>query len=356
MKSIQILQNSTYYDSLMSSINDARKSIHISIFSLNADNSKDHQLKVRDLLKLLCKKNKDGIDVRVMLGNSNKLNKSIQYSTLDVTNEIAFTFLKSFGVKVSFFQHYKQESSHSKYVVIDDEISFIGSHNFSPRAFDSGNDDSICVYDLSLAEELKRVFFTDWKYAIIPSNSEIVDFDNSSITFNNPILKNLSSNLVSGTMKSDLLLNKEYFETVLKEIENAQSSIDISMFYFSFSKDKKSITSKLHDALTLAHKRGVKIRIVLDRDRPTDIYASYRANKQRFTGLKKAGIDVKFDKKEVASHSKLLIIDKSKVILGSHNWTYGSYEKYQDVSVIVQSKLVAEEYSKLFDNTFSLLN
>ncbi|MBK9993329.1 MAG: hypothetical protein IPP01_04915 [Saprospiraceae bacterium] len=162
--------------------------------------------------------------------------------------------------------------------------------------------------------------------------------------------------MISDNMVCHLLLNKEYFNSVLNEIDNAKYSINVSMFYFSHSKDKSAITSKLFDAISSAHKRGVKIRFILDRDKPSDIYKSYKANKQRFYDLKGLGILVKYDKKESASHSKLIIIDDEKTIICSHNWTYGSFEKYQDISVLIESKKLAESFVKIFSSRFDALD
>ncbi|MBC7849009.1 MAG: hypothetical protein H7Y31_04705, partial [Chitinophagaceae bacterium] len=91
------------------------------------------------------------------------------------------------------------------------------------------------------------------------------------------------------------ILNEEYFSCVLEEISEAKSTIDLIMFHFSFSKSKTHITSKLFDALSNAHKRGVYIRVILDRDNQEDLYMSNRINKVRYDDLKSIGIDVKFD-------------------------------------------------------------
>ncbi len=355
MKQIYILQNTDYYNCVFNAILKARQSIYISIFSFNIAENLDTKLLVRTIAKLLAKKHNEGIDVKVLFGNSYKLDSSKPFQKLDMSNELTFTVLKSYGVNVAFFNHYKQASSHSKYVVIDEESVFLGSHNFSPRAFGVGTDDSICVIDQNVAFQLAKIFRTDWKYSYTPLSSELVEFDNSFMIFPQFRKRTVNAPEISANFLSNLLLNEEYFECVLDLINEAKSSIDIIMFHFSFSKSKAHITTKLFNALLKAHKKGIGIRIILDRDNPKDIYASNRINKVRYDGLKSSGIDVRFDSDLSTTHSKLLIIDRSKVIIGSHNWTYGSFNDYQDVSIMISSKIFATTYKKIFDKRFSVL-
>jgi phosphatidylserine/phosphatidylglycerophosphate/cardiolipin synthase-like enzyme len=339
----------------MTSILNAEKSIYISMFSVNMLDTFDKNLHVRDLMKLLCKKKQEGIDVKFIFGNSYKHDDQKFFKQLDTSNEMAFTFLRAFGVDVAFFNHYQYESSHSKYVIIDNKEVFIGSHNFSPRSFSVGMDDSIKLNDPVLSNELTSIFMADWKYAYQPNNSEVIDFDRSKIIL--PEFKYTEPGLpaIQEDYVSKILINENYFEILLDELTNAKQNINISMFYFSFHKEKDSITSKILTVLENKVKNNIKVQFILDRDRPTDIYSSFKANIKRFDELKKIGINVKFDQKELASHAKLIIIDNEKVFIGSHNWTYGSYKKYEETSVLIESKKLAQEYNRIFETRFSEL-
>jgi phosphatidylserine/phosphatidylglycerophosphate/cardiolipin synthase-like enzyme len=339
----------------MTSILNAEKSIYISMFSVNMLDTFDKNLHVRNLIKLLCKRKQEGIDVKFIFGNSYKHDDQKFFQQLDTSNEMAFTFLRAFGVNVGFFNHHQYESSHCKYVIIDNQEVFIGSHNFSPRSFSVGMDDSVKLNDPVLSNELTSIFIADWKYAYKPNNSEVLDFDSSRITF--PDFKHIEPNItaIEEDYVSKILINENYFEKLLDELTNAKQNINISMFYFSFHKEKDSITSKILAILASKVKNKVKVQVILDRDRPTDIYSSFKANKKRFDELKKLGINVKFDKKEVASHAKLIIIDNEKVFIGSHNWTYGSYKKHEETSVLIESKKLAHEYNRIFATRFSEL-
>jgi phosphatidylserine/phosphatidylglycerophosphate/cardiolipin synthase-like enzyme len=326
------------------------------MFSFNMLDTLDRNLQVRTLVKLLCKKKQEGIDIKIIFGNSYKHDESNFFQLLDSSNEMAFTFLKSFGVQVGFFNHYKYQSSHSKYVIIDNQEVIIGSHNFSPRSFSIGLDDSVKIVDNDFANELTSIFLADWKFVYIPNNIETVDFDNSKIYFPEIISKKVDATTIKDNFACKVLANQYYFDYLIDEIKKAKKSISISMFYFSYFKDKNSETSRIISSIENAVKNNIEVKVILDRDRPTDIYSSYKANKKRFEQLKRIGVSVKLDKKEVASHAKLVIIDNEKVIIGSHNWTFGSFAKYEETSVAIDSKDLAIEYNTIFNTRFSNLS
>jgi phosphatidylserine/phosphatidylglycerophosphate/cardiolipin synthase-like enzyme len=355
MRTIQILQNTSYYDVVFNTILDAKNCIAINMFSFNMSDDLDHGRLVRQMVKLLCKKKMEGVDVKIIFGNSYKSSPFVPFQMLDVSNEIAYTICNSFGIEVAFFNHYAQKSSHSKYVIVDEEFVFIGSHNFSPRAFGIGSDDSVCLQDSELAHRLLSFFNTDFRYSQKVPVAELSEFDRENFQIPTFAKRTTEAMRISGHYECKILLNKEYFETLITEVDKAKTSVDIIMFYFSHSKDKKSVTSRLMQSITKATERGVKVRVILDKDRPTDIYASFKANKYRFSQLKKIGVEVKFDRPEIASHSKVVILDKQLVFTGSHNWTHGSYIEYQDISVCISSTELSLAYTQLFDQRFASL-
>ena len=59
---------------------------------------------------------------------------------------------------------------HSKFFVVDDHISFVGSHNFDPRAKNLNTESAVIVWDDELAERLQMIFERDTS----PQNSWVV--------------------------------------------------------------------------------------------------------------------------------------------------------------------------------------
>jgi phosphatidylserine/phosphatidylglycerophosphate/cardiolipin synthase-like enzyme len=53
-------------------------------------------------------------------------------------------------------------------------------------------------------------------------------------------------------------------------------------------------------------------------------------------------------------HSKFVVIDQELVVIGSHNWTAGSFFNYSDLSVVISGsdagKIWEERFERLWSN------
>ena len=62
------------------------------------------------------------------------------------------------GIKVYF---YEKGMIHSKVMVVDDELTIGGSANFDFRSFEHNFETMLCVYDRSLNQHMRDIFFSD---------------------------------------------------------------------------------------------------------------------------------------------------------------------------------------------------
>lgn len=92
-------------------------------------------------------------------------------------------------------------------------------------------------------------------------------------------------------------------------------------------------------ALMNAHKRGVKVEVILDKSQRTQKYSSA-------TFLLNVGIPVKIDAQHAIAHNKVMIIDGETVITGSFNFTRAAEENNAENLLIIQDKKLAERYTK----------
>ncbi|MDO8553594.1 MAG: phospholipase D-like domain-containing protein [Candidatus Micrarchaeota archaeon] len=123
---------------------------------------------------------------------------------------------------------------------------------------------------------------------------------------------------------------------ILSEIHQAQKSIDIEMYLIT--------SDEVLSALKQAYDRGVKVRIILEKR----VIAN--DNSDAFNQLLSYGIDVKWASEDFQlTHSKFLIIDGKKVIVGSHNWSNAAMKKNREASVIVQDANTVQEFEKVFE-------
>jgi DNA uptake protein ComE-like DNA-binding protein len=143
-----------------------------------------------------------------------------------------------------------------------------------------------------------------------------------------------------------VLFGYEYFLQVPGLLRAAASSIEVCMFHIAYTSDKHP-TRKLLDALVEARQKGLAVRVLLDQDRKADPYASTIINGPAKKYLEEHGVSCKFDRQERLLHSKYLIIDNSLLIIGSHNWSAGSFFQYDDLSLAVRSpELAAQQISR----------
>ncbi|OPY82038.1 MAG: Phospholipase D precursor [Syntrophorhabdus sp. PtaU1.Bin153] len=149
--------------------------------------------------------------------------------------------------------------------------------------------------------------------------------------------------LPSGSYGADLTIThaptQVYFSpgpdstgAILKEIARARSEILLQ----AQSVDSTSIAKTLVDA----HNRGVKVEIILGKNRKNDSCGSAAF----FSGLK---IPVYIDRKHAVGHSTIIIIDRTTVTAGSFNLGETAAEKTADSLAITKSKDLAKLY---FDN------
>ena len=101
-----------------------------------------------------------------------------------------------------------------------------------------------------------------------------------------------------------------------------------------------SFTSyKIAMALLNAHKRGLKVEVILDKSQKSDQYSSsdFLAN---------SGISVKIDSEHAIAHNKIMVIDGETVTTGSFNFTKAAEENNAENLLVIHDKVLAERYIK----------
>lgn len=125
-------------------------------------------------------------------------------------------------------------------------------------------------------------------------------------------------------MYPKIICGDKFLKMVLPEIENAKKSIDIIVFYWSFSfHDTSDPVSRLVLALQNAIGRGVRVRVLVNSE--AVLYQ-----------LDKAGFDVRHIYASKLMHPKVMIIDNVTAVVGSHNYTMSGLSLNLEVSVIVK--------------------
>lgn len=349
---IRLLRDGEYYAVLRRLIDGARHRIWVSAFTFNPQPVFDGYLLVRLVARLLAKAQRRGVDVRVLIGGSGDAPLA-----QPAGNASGLLLLRTLGVESRMYGAARR-SSHAKYAIVDDE-SLVGSHNWSPRAFRDGVDTSVAIRSDQLSSRLARQFLADWTASQssrrFPETRDLlryvsrtaVDAPGVPDSGERKLGPDVKKVFTGGTVS--LLTDADYLSELLAAIKSAIRSIHVSMFYFSYSRNPKHPARLILGALESAHKRGVQIKILLDRDRPTDIYASSRINREAAAALKKAGIKVGLDAVDRVNHSKFVAVDDRLVLIGSHNWTGNSVASLRELSLSIVNADLAKRCANLVD-------
>ena len=168
---------------------------------------------------------------------------------------------------------------------------------------------------------------------ILPAPTQIT---NGSIEF---LLTDLTTKL-----KPDNTCSSQVCKTILKEINNAKSSIDAAIYGW----DK---VPAIETAFANAVKRGVTLRLVYDE---TTKGASYYPDTQNLVALSYAYNNDKNPNSALATnfimHNKFLVIDNQSVITGSMNYSETGLSGFNSNNlVIIKSQEIAELYTEEFN-------
>lgn len=123
---------------------------------------------------------------------------------------------------------------------------------------------------------------------------------------------------------------------ILERLNAARTSVDVQAYGFS--------NADIAKALTNAAKRGVKVRIVLDKSNQTARYSAA-------TFLANNGIVPLIDAKHAIAHSKVMIIDAKVVITGSYNFTEAAENSNaENLLVIENGQAIVAAYTANFES------
>jgi len=134
------------------------------------------------------------------------------------------------------------------------------------------------------------------------------------------------------------VVDKQYFPSVLKLIQEAKTSISISMFVVKSGMKVDTLVKELKNAAN----RGVKVAILVENDIETNEFIVNSLNPIK-------NIDIKFDSPRKTTHNKIIIIDESITLIGSTNWTESSLGYANEANVIINDLEIAEYFQKYFN-------
>lgn len=118
-------------------------------------------------------------------------------------------------------------------------------------------------------------------------------------------------------------------DAIIQELDKAQKAALVQAYSFT--------SAPIAKALLNAHKRGVKVEVILDKSQKKEKYSSAGF-------LAHAGIKTLIDSAHPIAHNKIMVIDGETVITGSFNFTKQAEEKNTENLLVIRDKALAERY------------
>ena len=139
----------------------------------------------------------------------------------------------------------------------------------------------------------------------------------------------------------ETIIGKEFTRKVIPLIEKAERSIDIIVFDWRwYPQDPGAQVQLFNQAIVRAARRGVKVRAIANNDEIIRV-------------LNQNGVEAKKILTRKLVHCKIMIIDGSTVITGSHNYTQSAFQMNLELSVILTDLEGINRLNTFFINLFN---
>ena len=138
------------------------------------------------------------------------------------------------------------------------------------------------------------------------------------------------------------IIGSQYPRVVIPLIDSAIHTLDVIVFdWRQYKNQPANPVSLFNSSIARASSRGVSVRCLVNND---DIIQM----------LKSIGCKARKVESTKLLHTKLLIIDKKKVVIGSHNFSQNAFSMNEEASIFVNMNDENNEFVKYFNNLFGI--
>lgn len=138
------------------------------------------------------------------------------------------------------------------------------------------------------------------------------------------------------------IISNDFVRIVIPLIDTVQYSIDIIVYDWRYYKNEPACAVSLfNNSIARACRRGVRVRCLVQ-------------NGAILEYLKILGCDARKLPTGRILHTKLLILDNSGTIIGSHNYTKHAFESNFEASIFVKIPAENNAFVQYFNNLFGL--
>jgi phosphatidylserine/phosphatidylglycerophosphate/cardiolipin synthase-like enzyme len=147
------------------------------------------------------------------------------------------------------------------------------------------------------------------------------------------------------------LPDERFLPAVIQLIQPATTTIMISTYKLEHTlRTRGDALRVLFEAIVAAKQKGITVKVLLNWN---DLKRSVaKTNLFAMTWLARHGIESRYLKENRCCHAKLVIVDKTAVILGSHNLSCKSVSENLEASIVTDDKEIVEQATMLFSHAW----
>ncbi len=202
---------------------------------------------------------------------------------------------------------------HHKFLVADGKFLWTGSTNMTWNAFARNNENSLLLPSPTLAQGYAREF-----QALFGGEKEGLGL---------PVAFRLEDPPLPGVAYFSPKGGERAREALLEALARAEKEVLVAAFVLT---DREVV-----EALKKAHRRGLSVRVLLEGRNLGD---------SREEDLLRAGIPVRQDANPYTMHHKVMVLDGTRVVTGSYNFTQRAWQVNNENLLVLESPPLAERY------------
>ena len=259
---------------------------------------------------------------------------------------------------------------HSKFFIVDDRVSFIGSQNFDWRALKHIHELGVRIDDARVADVFGRVFELDWaasdtsgrpfgRDTIAALRRTLGGSPAAPAPFRVALARGDSASVWPGYSPRGWLPDSSRWElpALVRVIDSARSEIGIQVLNYS-PEGRGARDTTLDAALRRAGRRGVRVKLLVSD------WSTGRTAVAALRSLASApGIEVKVSTLPQWSggyipfarveHCKYALVDGERLWLGTANWEPGYFTGSRNLSVILDHPRLGAQVKRVFDTSWN---
>ena len=150
----------------------------------------------------------------------------------------------------------------------------------------------------------------------------------------------------------NVLLDEKFIVYAHELVKNAEKEICLCSFKIEINEKPLGRSLKgFFDTLAEKAALGIKVKILFNW-RPNERNVP-RTNKTTALTLKAKGVQLKYLTNDRCCHAKILIVDRKKGIVGSHNLSVCSITSNFEISYTIPNNDEIAEVQRIFDDVFA---